>query len=215
MSCSKFFPDAVLFYALFFSSQERLMHRNGGFHTTEDNRGITQRAKRSPAKQPDTGMSNSFWIYPHVMSLILMLWQRHMLILKLYCWTISIIRAVALNLVHLMNQPEYALWCTCMCVTFMELSQLWGNGSCNCWFKLIYIHIIIHPIMRGFLKTFSKWCFIYCSRLNSSSTTWCCWVYRARDLLEWNWLLLGEQWGLGGFHQFENKQPSLCWFPPS
>lgn len=156
-----------------------------------------------------------FWIYPHVMSLILMLWQRHMLILKLYCWTISIIRAVALNLVHLMNQPEYALWCTCMCVTFMELSQLWGNGSCNCWFKLIYIHIIIHPIMRGFLKTFSKWCFIYCSRLNSSSTTWCCWVYRARDLLEWNWLLLGEQGGLGGFHQFENKQPSLCWFPPS
>lgn len=38
--------------------QEKLLHRNNDFHTTEDTRGITQRAKRSPGKQPDTGMSS-------------------------------------------------------------------------------------------------------------------------------------------------------------
>lgn len=44
---------------LFCSFQERLLHRNNDFHTTEDTRGITQRAKRSVGKQPDTGMSSS------------------------------------------------------------------------------------------------------------------------------------------------------------
>ncbi|TDH07769.1 hypothetical protein EPR50_G00109510 [Perca flavescens] len=34
--------------------EEKLLHRNGEFHATEDNRGITQRAKRSPGKQPET-----------------------------------------------------------------------------------------------------------------------------------------------------------------
>ncbi|XP_031175549.1 ectodysplasin-A isoform X2 [Sander lucioperca] len=34
--------------------EEKLLHRNSDFHATEDNRGITQRAKRSPGKQPET-----------------------------------------------------------------------------------------------------------------------------------------------------------------
>ncbi|KAM4621634.1 ectodysplasin-A isoform 3-T3 [Polymixia lowei] len=34
--------------------QEKLLHRHSDFHATEDNRGITQRAKRSPSKQPDS-----------------------------------------------------------------------------------------------------------------------------------------------------------------
>ncbi|KAF1384517.1 hypothetical protein PFLUV_G00121050 [Perca fluviatilis] len=34
--------------------EEKLLHRNSEFHATEDNRGITQRAKRSPGKQPET-----------------------------------------------------------------------------------------------------------------------------------------------------------------
>lgn len=44
----------LLLYCFF---QEKLLHRNNDFHTTEDTRGITQRAKRSLGKQPDTGMS--------------------------------------------------------------------------------------------------------------------------------------------------------------
>ncbi|XP_034546494.1 ectodysplasin-A isoform X3 [Notolabrus celidotus] len=34
--------------------EEKLLHRNSDFHATEDHRGITQRAKRSPGKQPET-----------------------------------------------------------------------------------------------------------------------------------------------------------------
>ncbi|XP_071381382.1 ectodysplasin-A isoform X1 [Centroberyx affinis] len=34
--------------------EEKLLHRHSDFHATEDSRGITQRAKRSPSKQPDS-----------------------------------------------------------------------------------------------------------------------------------------------------------------
>ncbi|XP_053179955.1 ectodysplasin-A isoform X2 [Scomber japonicus] len=34
--------------------EERLLHRNSNFLATEDSRGITQRSKRSPGKQPET-----------------------------------------------------------------------------------------------------------------------------------------------------------------
>ncbi|XP_029918681.1 ectodysplasin-A isoform X4 [Myripristis murdjan] len=34
--------------------EEKLLHRHSDFHATEDSRGITQRAKRSASKQPDT-----------------------------------------------------------------------------------------------------------------------------------------------------------------
>lgn len=43
---------------LFCFFQDKLLHRNNDFHTTEDTRGITQRAKRSVGRQPDTGMSS-------------------------------------------------------------------------------------------------------------------------------------------------------------
>lgn len=43
-------------YYLFVFHQEKLLQRNSEFHATLDNRGITQRAKRSPGKQPETGM---------------------------------------------------------------------------------------------------------------------------------------------------------------
>lgn len=50
-SSSCWFPVCCFF-------QEKLLHRNDDFHTTEDIRRITQRAKRSPGNQPDTGMSS-------------------------------------------------------------------------------------------------------------------------------------------------------------
>ncbi len=63
--------------------QEKPLHRNSDFHATEDNRGITQRAKRSPSKQPETGMfffSVCFFgregIYHH--SLLLCLLSSHL-----------------------------------------------------------------------------------------------------------------------------------------
>lgn len=37
--------------------QERLQYRNGDFHATHDARGRTQRAKRSPGKESETGAS--------------------------------------------------------------------------------------------------------------------------------------------------------------
>lgn len=40
---------------LFVFHQEKLLHRNSEVHPPEDNRGITQRAKRSPGKQTETG----------------------------------------------------------------------------------------------------------------------------------------------------------------
>lgn len=51
-------PCSLIFSSVF--HQEKLLHRNSDFHATEDNRGITQRAKRSPGKQPETGM---FFLY--------------------------------------------------------------------------------------------------------------------------------------------------------
>lgn len=57
------FPKTLLIYCctVCFSGffQEKLLHRNNDFHATEDTRGITQRSKRSPGKQPDTGMSSA------------------------------------------------------------------------------------------------------------------------------------------------------------
>lgn len=46
---------STLIKCSFVFHQERLLHRNSNFLATEDSRGITQRSKRSPGKQPETG----------------------------------------------------------------------------------------------------------------------------------------------------------------
>lgn len=51
--CTFFSTLIKAFFLLF--CQEKLLHRISDFHATEDNRGITQRSKRSPGKQPETG----------------------------------------------------------------------------------------------------------------------------------------------------------------
>lgn len=65
------FQYSLTFSFVFFCHQEKLLHRNSDFHATEDNRGITQRAKRSPGKQPETG---TFVFFHH-----------HLLLLCLFC----------------------------------------------------------------------------------------------------------------------------------
>lgn len=126
-------------YSLTFSCalfQEKLPHRNSDFHATEDNWGITRRAKRSPGKQLETGMSSvTHLLCPLSLHLDTEVVCWH---LRLYCLPFLIFQAHTPNLVHWMTRKALqtiALW-SCISFLFWICASQWpgwllSNGFCN------------------------------------------------------------------------------------
>lgn len=54
-NCYSFFLKLCVFVCFVLQEEQQLLHRQNDIHGTEDRRGITQRSKRSPSKQSDSG----------------------------------------------------------------------------------------------------------------------------------------------------------------
>lgn len=123
--------------------QEKLLHRNSDFHATEDHRGITQRAKRSPGKQPETGMFVFFMIIYYCCVFCL-----YSLIQKLYADTLALVSQVSPSVfVRTFSDKTtlqtIALWCTCIS---LFSGYVLGNGLVDCWATVSVILVCLEGI---------------------------------------------------------------------
>lgn len=130
------FPYSSTFSSVF--HQERLLHRNSDFHATQDNRGITQRTKRSPGKQPEAGTISLFFPSLDMHCLLCSHLDTDMCQHFVYL-PIFIFQALTLNLVHLMTKEikrtTSTLWCTCISLCLIQAKQedsVFGGNSIQC-----------------------------------------------------------------------------------
>lgn len=114
--------------------QERLLHRNSDFHATEDNRGITQRAKRSPGKQPETGTGLlHLSLFSSHLDTDVVCWVSKFKFLPFIFFRLKLQIKILLKNFKKHKHMFIALWCTCVSVFF---GYVIGNSLVNCWATL-------------------------------------------------------------------------------